>query len=100
MFAEADPQIVATAMRALKKASLRAYVGPSWTTDAPFRETSAAVAAARAKGVLAVEMEAAGLYTFARKRSKAVLVPRTSPIEWGSITRTLRRAKQMERSMH
>ena len=73
VFAEADPQIVATAMRALKKASLRAYVGPSWTTDAPFRETSAAVAAARAKGVLAVEMEAAGLYTFARKRSKAVL---------------------------
>jgi uridine phosphorylase len=73
VFAEADPQIVATAMRALKKASLRAYVGPSWTTDAPFRETAAAVAAARAKGVLAVEMEAAALYTFARKRSKTVL---------------------------
>jgi uridine phosphorylase len=73
VFAEADPQIVATAMRALKNASLRTYVGPSWTTDAPFRETAAAVAAARAKGVLSVEMEAAALYTFARKRSKAVL---------------------------
>jgi hypothetical protein len=44
-----------------------------WTTDAPFRETAAAIAAARASGVLAVEMEAAALYTFARKRNKAVL---------------------------
>ena len=60
-------------MRAVKNAGLGAYVGPSWTTDAPFRETAAAVAAARAKGVLAVEMEVSALYTFARKRSKAVL---------------------------
>jgi uridine phosphorylase len=72
-FAEADPVIVATAMRALNNAGLRAYVGPSWTTDAPFRETAAAVAAARAKGALAVEMEAAALYTFAQGRNKAVL---------------------------
>jgi uridine phosphorylase len=72
-FAEADPELVATAMQALKNVGLRAYVGPSWTTDAPFRETAAAIAAARAKGVLAVEMEAAALYTFARKRDKTVL---------------------------
>jgi uridine phosphorylase len=65
VFAQADPQIVAAAMRALKEAGLRAFLGPSWTTDAPFRETAAAVEAARAKGVLAVEMEAAALYTFA-----------------------------------
>ena len=72
-FAEADPHIVATAMQALKDANFRAYVGASWTTDAPFRETGAAIAAARAAGVLAVEMEAAALYAFARKKSKAVL---------------------------
>ncbi len=72
-FAEADPTIVAAAMEALKNAGLLAYVGPSWTTDALFRETAAAVAAARAKGVLAVEMEAAALYAFAHKRNKAVL---------------------------
>jgi purine-nucleoside phosphorylase len=52
---------------------LRAYVGPSWTTDAPFRETAAAVEAARARGVMAVEMEAAALYAFARKKDKPVL---------------------------
>ncbi|XIA67836.1 hypothetical protein ACFIOY_24155 [Bradyrhizobium sp. TZ2] len=43
----------------------RSLVGASWTTDAPFRETAQAIEAARAKGVLAVEMEAAALHTFA-----------------------------------
>lgn len=47
--------------------------GPTWTTDAPFRETEAAIAAARARGVLAVEMEAAGLYAFASARGRDVI---------------------------
>ena len=72
-FAEAAPHIVKTAISAATDAGLRAYVGPSWTTDAPFRETATAVTAARKKGVLAVEMEAAALYTFAQKRNKTVL---------------------------
>jgi uridine phosphorylase len=73
VFAQADPRLVAAAMHALTSAGLHAHIGPSWTTDAPFRETAAAVAAARARGVLAVEMEAAALYTLAAKRNKAVL---------------------------
>ena len=72
-FAMADPRIVAVAAHALEKAGLQAFVGASWTTDAPFRETICAVEAARARGVLAVEMEAAALYAFARKRDKRVL---------------------------
>lgn len=72
-FAEADPSLVTTVMRALKQEGLRALVGSSWTTDAPFRETNEAIESARAKGVLAVEMEAAALYTFARGRSVSVL---------------------------
>jgi len=47
--------------------------GPTWTTDAPFRETEAAIAAARDRGILAVEMEAAGLYAFAQARGRDVL---------------------------
>ena len=39
--------------------------GTSWTTDAPFRETPAAIASAAAAGVHAVEMEAAALYAYA-----------------------------------
>jgi uridine phosphorylase len=72
-FAEADPDLVAAAIGALKDAGMSAYVGTSWTTDAPFRETAEAIAVARAKGILAVEMEAAALYTFARKRNRVVL---------------------------
>jgi uridine phosphorylase len=72
-FAQADPQLVACAMRALEQAGLHAYQGASWTTDAPFRETSQAIAAARAKGILAVEMEAAALYSFARTSNRCVL---------------------------
>ena len=65
-FAEADPQLVMAAARAMFGKKLRAVVGASWTTDAPFRETEEAIEAARAKGILAVEMEAAALHTFAR----------------------------------
>lgn len=47
--------------------------GASWTTDAPFRETATAIAAMQARGLLAVEMEAAALYAFAAARARAVL---------------------------
>ncbi len=39
--------------------------GGTWTTDAPFRETAAAIEARKAEGLLAVEMEAAALYALA-----------------------------------
>lgn len=72
-FAEADPHIVKAAMSALTDKQLPTYVGASWTTDAPFRETEKAIAAARSRGILAVEMEAAALYAFARATNKDVL---------------------------
>jgi len=72
-FAEADPGLVVAASEALKRAGLAFYVGASWTTDAPFRETEEAIQAARNKGILAVEMEAAALYTLARRKGVAVL---------------------------
>jgi uridine phosphorylase len=72
-FADADAAMIAAAAHCLKSAGIAAHVGASWTTDAPFRETAEAIAAARAKGVLAVEMEAAALYAFARSRNRAVL---------------------------
>jgi uridine phosphorylase len=65
-FAEADPWLVESAAKAASKEGPRLVVGATWTTDAPFRETAEAIEAARSKGVLGVEMEAAALYTFAR----------------------------------
>ena len=72
-FSEANPVLVSAASEALQGAGLRAYVGATWTTDAPFRETAAAIEAARNQGILAVEMEAAALYAFAHARGAAVL---------------------------
>ena len=61
------------AVDAFKRKGLRVSVGSSWTTDAPFRETAKAIEAARSKGVLAVEMEAAALYAFAQAAKKQIL---------------------------
>ena len=72
-YSEADARLVATALAALKAKCLHAIVGSSWTTDAPFRETAAAIEAAQSKGVLAVEMEAAALYAFAKSTGARVL---------------------------
>jgi uridine phosphorylase len=72
-YADADARLVARAAAALEKSKQLFFVGPTWTTDAPFRETTAAIDAARSKGVLAVEMEAAALYAFARASGAAVL---------------------------
>lgn len=72
-FAEGDPRLVALAVSALRKNDLPVTVGASWTTDAPFRETAEAIAASRSIGVLAVEMEAAALYAYARATGARVL---------------------------
>jgi uridine phosphorylase len=65
-FAEApDVKLLArleSCLRALPAIAL--HRGATWTTDAPYRETEAAISRARDLGALAVEMEAAALYTF------------------------------------
>jgi uridine phosphorylase len=72
-FAAADPSLVEAAAAAASNAGLRVMVGASWSTDAPFRETARAIEAARARGVLAVEMEAAALYALADAKGVRVL---------------------------
>ena len=49
------------------------YSGASWTTDAPFRETEAAIAVAQAEGIAAVEMEAAALYALATAKKYPII---------------------------
>jgi uridine phosphorylase len=72
-FAAADPALVEAAMAALGEVALPVYQGATWTTDAPFRETAAAIEGAHSRNILAVEMEAAALYAFAGARRKPVL---------------------------
>jgi uridine phosphorylase len=72
-FVAADEGLVEAAMQALAGVALPVYRGASWTTDAPFRETAAAIERCRQREILAVEMEAAALYAFARVRRQPVL---------------------------
>ena len=72
-YSEADAGLVSRAAGALRNVDVPAVVGASWTTDAPFRETAEAIAAARRKGALVVEMESAALYAFARATGNDVL---------------------------
>jgi uridine phosphorylase len=72
-YSEAEQHLVVAVVDAIKVKGMNVVAGSSWTTDAPFRETEEAIAAARSKGILAVEMEAAALYAFARASSRKVI---------------------------
>jgi uridine phosphorylase len=66
-FAFPDPGLTARLCAALPAA---AY-GPSWTTDAPYRETAEEIAKYRAEAILTVEMEASCLFTVAKATGTA-----------------------------
>jgi uridine phosphorylase len=72
-FSGADPELIAALDGVFADVAPPVERGATWTTDAPFRETPDAIAAMQAKGLLAVEMEAAALYAFARARRKPVI---------------------------
>jgi len=72
-FASVNNHILEELKNVLIKSNLLVAVGKSWTTDAPFRETKSAIEFARNKGAIAVEMEAAALYSFAEARQKNIV---------------------------
>lgn len=53
--------------------SLPLYVGTSWTTDAPFRETEVMLDWGREQGILAIEMEVAALYALAEAKQYPIV---------------------------
>lgn len=60
-YAEADPSLIAAVRKRIAGLSVPVHTGPSWTTDAPFRETERLIASRRKEGIVSVEMEAAAL---------------------------------------
>lgn len=72
-YATLDTDLREQVASACQSVSRPVYTGATWTTDAPFRETETAIERARSDGVLAVEMEAAALYTFASERDQPVV---------------------------
>ncbi len=49
------------------------FPATSWTTDAPYRETEAAIEATKNENICCVEMEAAALYAFAQAKYQNVI---------------------------
>lgn len=72
-FSHIAPELLSMMGDAFMHAPVTVNQGATWTTDAPFRETATAIAHCRELGILAVEMEAAALYAFAKARQKAVV---------------------------
>jgi uridine phosphorylase len=68
----AQPRPLAALEAVLQRSNLPYRRGKTWTTDAPYRETTARIAARREEGCLVVEMEAAALLAVAAFRNVAL----------------------------
>ena len=73
LYSAIQPALLESLVTVFKSAVMRVVCGATWTTDAPFRETEAAITYAHTQGILGVEMEAAALYAFAEAKAKAVV---------------------------
>ena len=71
-YASLDPVLREQLTGSFSGVPVPVHAGAAWTTDAPYRETETAIKAAREEGILAVEMEAAALYAFAKARERPV----------------------------
>lgn len=67
----ADPELVRALAETLAGRGCPVRVGPTWSTDAPYRETREEVLQLSGEGVLAVDMELAALLAVARVRGVA-----------------------------
>jgi uridine phosphorylase len=67
-YAHASPEMVTQLVLATERLDLAYRLGPSWTIDAPYRETVAEIDLYRREGVLTVEMEASALFAVAAYR--------------------------------
>jgi uridine phosphorylase len=72
-YAEADPSLISAVRKRIAGLSVPVHAGPSWTTDAPFRETERLVASRRREGIVSVEMEAAALLALGKALDKPMV---------------------------
>lgn len=72
-YAEADLALIAAVRKRADRLPVPVHAGPSWTTDAPFRETESLIASRRREGIVSVEMEAAALLALGKVLGKPVV---------------------------
>lgn len=63
---EADPSLIDRLSKALSQNGLDHKIGGTWSTDAPYRETKEEATQFQKEGILAVDMESAGLFAVGR----------------------------------
>ena len=71
--ADANQQIISILSKDFLKETTNVNIGQSWTTDAPYRETTSAIQNMKLKNVSVVEMEAAALYALAKAKNKKIV---------------------------
>jgi uridine phosphorylase len=67
-YVESSPELVAQLTAAIQSRGDNCITGPTWTTDAPYRETAGEIQQYQSEGVKTVEMEIAGLYAVSQVR--------------------------------
>jgi uridine phosphorylase len=72
-FSYLHPELIKTIYSAWDNTHVPLYIGASWTTDAPFRETEQMITTCRKRGILTVEMEAAALYALAEVKQYKIV---------------------------
>ncbi len=100
----ADPLLTAGLRDCLNRAGAEFAEGTVWTTDAPFRETVAAVRRFQARDVLAVDMEASALLAVAAFRRvelalMLVVSDELHSLKWKHGFRTARFARARDQAL-
>lgn len=72
-FSTINPKLMECLKGVFEKSPHSVFLGATWTTDAPFRETATAIAFGQSKGILGVEMEASALYAFSEAKGCPVV---------------------------
>ncbi len=67
-YAYPDKHLTEALMSCLKRNNISYKVAPTWTIDAPYRETKAEIESYRKEGVATVEMETSALFVVAKVR--------------------------------
>ncbi len=86
-YVQADPVLTDCLASAIRCLDRPAITGPTWTTDAPYRETLEEVQQYQAEGVNTVEMEAAGLFAVGQVRqvqttAAVVIMDSLASLKW------------------
>jgi uridine phosphorylase len=68
-YAFPDGKLTALIIKKLKDKHIKSETGPSWTTDALFRETEKELKLYKKQGIYTVDMEASALFTVAKIRN-------------------------------